>query len=154
MKLMRFHPSEVWGLGPFEQFTNLRAELDRAFGLAAGEFVRGEISQGWVPALDLREEKDTLVATVELPGLRKQDIDVSVHDGVLSIAGERSQERKADDPGCHRSERFHGRFHRKVTLPTPVRTEGVTATYKDGLLTVTLPKTEEARPKQIEVSVG
>jgi HSP20 family protein len=109
---------------------------------------------GWPPALDLHEDKDTLVVKVELPGMKKEDIEISLHDGCLSISGERKNEQKFEDAEVYRAERFVGRFQRTVTLPAPVAADKVKADYKDGVLTVTLPKTEEARPKQISVQAG
>ncbi len=155
MRLMRFQRPDPWALAPLEQMNTLRAEINRLFQAPFGDLARtGEMFNGWAPALDLREEKDHLVATVELPGLKKENIEVSVHEGVLSISGERDQEKDMDDAGFYRAERFCGRFHRAVSLPKPVNLEAITASYKDGVLTVTMPKTEEAKPKQIEVSVG
>ena len=86
--------------------------------------------------------------------MKKEDIDVSLHDDSLSISGERKSETKAEDAGVCRSERFFGRFQRAVTLPAPVAADKVKAQYKDGILTITLPKTEEAKPKQIDVSIN
>lgn len=121
MKLMRYIRPDLWNQSPFGQMTSLRDELNRLFEAPFSELARsGEFFNGWAPALDLREDKDNLVATVELPGMKKENLDVSVHDGVLSISGERSREEKADSGGTHRSERYYGRFHRTVALPKPV----------------------------------
>ncbi len=109
---------------------------------------------GWAPALDLHEGPNQFTATVELPGLSKENIAVSVHQVVLSISGERAEEKDLANAGFYRAERSTGRFHRAVALPKAVNVEAITATYKDGILTVTLPKTEEAKPKQITVTVG
>jgi len=155
MRLVRLHRPEFWAPAPTDHWTSLREEINRLFDLPFGEPGRaGETFNGWAPALDLREEKDNLIATVELPGLRKEDIEVSVHDGVLSISGERTEEKKSEQGENYRTERFYGRFHRTLALPKPVKVEAITASYRDGVLTVTLPKTEEAKPKQIEVKVG
>lgn len=155
MKLIRYTRPSLWSASPFEQMASLRNEINRLFEAPFGDIERGgEFFNGWAPALDLREDKDNLVATVELPGMNKKDLDVSVHDGVLSISGERSRESKSEEEGLYRSERYYGRFHRTVALPKPVKVEAIKAAYKDGILTVTLPKTEEARPRQIEVSVS
>jgi HSP20 family protein len=155
MKLVRFQRPELWGLSPFEQLTDLREEINRLFEAPFGEPTRATDSFcGWTPALDLHEDKDNLVATVELPGVKKEDIDVTVHEGVLSVAGERKQEKEQSEAGTYRSERFYGRFHRTVSLPKPVKADAVKAVYKDGILTVSLPKTEEAKPRQIEVNVN
>jgi HSP20 family protein len=109
---------------------------------------------GWTPALDVHEDKDNFIVRVELPGMKREDIDVSLHDGALSISGERKTEKKYEEAEVYRTERFFGKFQRTVTLPVPVAPDKVKAQYKDGILTVTLPKTEEAKPKQIDVNVG
>jgi HSP20 family protein len=88
----------------------------------------------------------------EVPGLKKDDIELSLHGGVLTISGERKQDKKGEEG--YRNERFFGRFQRSVTLPTSVDGNKVKATYQDGILKVVLPKAEEAKPKQIDVSVG
>jgi HSP20 family protein len=91
---------------------------------------------------------------VELPGMKKEDINISLHDGSLSISGERKSEGQYEDAEVYRAERFFGRFQRSVTLPAAVAADKVKAQYKDGILTVTLPKTEEAKPKHIDVNVS
>ena len=103
--------------------------------------------------MDVYQEKDNLIVKVELPGMKREDIEVSLHDGSLSISGERKAGDKYQDAEVYRAERFVGRFQRSVTLPTAVAGDKIKAQYKDGILTVTLPKTEEAKPKQIEVTV-
>ena len=139
----------------FGRLTSLRDEIDRLFEAPLAELVRGsQLLSGWTPALDIFEDKDNLVVKAELPGMKREDIQVSLHDGSLSISGERKTETKHEDAEVYRSERFVGRFQRTVTLPTPVASDKVKAQYKDGILTITLPKTEEAKPKQIEVNVN
>lgn len=154
MKLMRYERPDLWNLSPFDQLSSLREEINRLFEAPFGELARGEFFNVWAPALDLQEDHEKFVATLEVPGMRKEDLDVSVHEGVLSISGERKRERAPGNGGNYRSERFFGRFQRSIALPKPVNVEAVHATYKDGVLTVTLPKTEEAKPKQIPVNVG
>lgn len=107
----------------------------------------------WSPALDVHDDKDAFTVTLEAPGLKKEDFEISFHDGVLSIAGERKEEKETKERNCFRRERFFGRFSRSVSLPTDVKTDKIGATYKDGVLIVSLPKAEEAKPKQIEVNV-
>lgn len=155
MKLMRYNRPEFWGLSPFDQLNSLREEINRVFDAPFGALLRpGEFFNTWAPALDLHEDKNNLIATLELPGMKKEDLQISVHEGVLSIAGERKRECEQGEGNEYRSERYYGRFHRTVSLPKPVKVDAIKAAYRDGLLTVTMPKTEEAKPKQIEVSVG
>ena len=109
---------------------------------------------GWAPALEVHEDKDNFTVHVELPGLKREDIGVSLQDGALVISGERKEEKVSEGTEVHRQERFYGKFQRALTLPAPVAADKVKAAYKDGILTVTLPKAEEAKPKQIAVSVN
>ena len=133
----------------------MRDDIDRLFESPLAEWARGSnLLSGWNPALDLYEDKDNLYVKVELPGMKREDIDVSLHEGSLSISGERKSEQKHEDAEVYRAERFFGRFQRTVTLPTPVAADKVKAQYKDGVLTITLPKTEAAKPKQIDVNVN
>ena len=139
----------------FGRLTSLRDEIDRLFEEPLAALAGGSrLLSGWTPALDIFEDKDNLVVKAELPGMKREEIQVSLHDGSLSISGERKTETKHEDAEVYRSERFVGRFQRTVTLPTPVSGDKVKAQYKDGILTVTLPKTEESKPKQIEVNVS
>jgi HSP20 family protein len=91
---------------------------------------------------------------VELPGMKKDEIEISLHDGVLTVSGERKTENEVKEGQTFRSERYFGKFQRSVTLPTAVDAGKVKAAYKDGVLTIDLAKAEEAKPKQIEVSVS
>ena len=144
MKLMKYErPGLVWlSVG---RLTNLQEELDRLFDSPL---------TGWTPALDVQEDKDKFTIKVEVPGLKREDIDVSLQDDALVISGERTSEKIEEDVEIHRQERLFGKFQRALTLPEPVATDKVKADYKDGVLTVTLPKTEEAKPKKIDVSVN
>ena len=114
----------------------------------------GESEANWAPSMDVHEDKDQFIAKVEVPGMKKEDIDISLHDGSLSISGERKTDEKFANAEVYRAERFVGRFQRTITLPARVAAEKVRAEYKDGVLTVTLPKTEEAKPKRIDVQPG
>jgi HSP20 family protein len=139
----------------FGRLFGLRDELDRLLENPSGEFTRGasQLLSVWNPALDVYEDKDSVIVKAELPGMKKEEIEVTLHDGALSLSGERKGEEKFQDAETCRSERFVGRFQRTVTLPAEVKGDQVTAQYKDGILTVTLPKSEAAKPKQIEVKI-
>ncbi|MGD0351277.1 MAG: Hsp20/alpha crystallin family protein [Verrucomicrobiota bacterium] len=154
MNLIRYQrPDLAWPT--FGRLSSLRDELDRLFESPfAGLTNASQLLSGWTPALDVYEDKENFIVKAELPGMKNEDIDVSLHDGSLSISGERKSETKHKDAEVYRAERFFGRFQRTVTLPAPVAADKVKAQYKDGILTVTLPKTEEAKPKQIDVSVS
>ena len=152
--LARWQRPELTNWGGFGRLTDLRDEIDRLFETPLAELARtSQLLSGWTPALDMFEDKDNLYVRAELPGMRKEDIDLSLHDGSLSISGERKSEEKIKEAEVYRAERFFGRFQRTVTLPTSVAVEQVKAQYKDGILTITLPKSEEAKPKHIEVKM-
>jgi len=137
------------------RLTDLRDEIDRLFEAPLAEFARtSQWLSGWTPAVDLYENGDNFVVRAEVPGMKKEDIEISLHDGSLSISGERKAEDKRQEGEVYRAERFFGRFQRTISFPAPVAADKVTAHYQDGILTVTLPKTEEAKPKQIDVHVG
>jgi HSP20 family protein len=108
----------------------------------------------WSPPLDVYQDKDHVFVKVELPGMKKEDIQISLHENTLTISGERKQEREVKEGDGYRSERFFGRFHRSITLPVAVQANNVKAQYKDGILAVSLSKAEEAKPRQIEVQVS
>jgi HSP20 family protein len=139
----------------FGGLSTLRNEIDRLFEAPLTELARtSHFLSGSAPAVDIYEDKDNYFVKAELPGMKKEDIEVSLHDGSLSISGERKSEQKWEDAEVHRAERFFGRFQRTVALPSPVEAGKIKAQYKDGILTVTLPKAEEAKPKQIDVQVN
>ena len=144
MKLVSYQrPGLAWPT--FGRLASLQDELDQLFESPL---------QAWAPALDVHEDKDGYSIRVELPGMKREDIEVSLHNGALVISGERKSETIKEDTEVHRQERFFGKFSRALTLPTAVAGDKVKADYKNGILTVTLPKAEEAKPKQINVSVS
>jgi HSP20 family protein len=140
---------------------SFRDEVDNLFNLAFGRFSgvpaepeRGlQFLEGWFPAVDVYEDKDNLVVRAEVPGMKKEDIEISLHEGFLVISGERKGQEKQEGAEIYRSERWLGRFNRTISLPCSVVPDKIKATYTDGILTVSLPKAEEAKPKQIPVSV-
>jgi len=130
----------------------LRDELGRLFEDQLSELNRGlQSARRWNPAVDIYEDADNVFVKAELPGLKKEDIEVSLEDGELSISGERKSAANHADAKAHRSERFVGRFQRSILLPAEVKADQVNAHYQDGVLTVTLPKAEAAKPKQIKI---
>ena len=155
MNLIRWQRPLLTNWTQFGRLSDLKDEFDRLLESPLAELARtSRLFTGWTPALDLHEDKDHFVAKVELPGMNKDDIDISLENGALSISGERKAEQKFETAEVYRAERFVGRFQRTVTLPAPVAAEKVSAEYKDGVLTITLPKTEEAKPKRISVQAG
>jgi HSP20 family protein len=154
MSLIRYQTPNSMMLPSLDRWANLRNDLDTLLELPfwSGLGRQSQLFSGWTPPLDLYQNNDNIVAVVELPGMRKEDIEISLQDGTLTISGERKEETVKD--GAARSERFTGKFRRSVTLPTRVDANKVNATYKDGILTVTLPKAEEAKPKQIQINLS
>ena len=143
MKLMQYtRPGLAWPT--FGRLANnLQDELDR--------FLEQPL-RAWAPALDVHEDKEGYTIRVEVPGMKREEIEVSIQDGTLVISGERKAETVKEGTDVHRQERYFGKFTRALTLPTALAGDKVKASYKDGVLTVVLPKAEEAKPKQITVS--
>jgi HSP20 family protein len=135
----------------FDNFGALTDELDRLFAVPF-ELSRG--LRGWTPPMDVYEDENNYIVNLEVPGLKKEDFEISLKDGELTLSGERKNETRNEKEGTTHSERFFGRFQRTVTLPSPVDNAAVKANYTDGLLTITLPKTEAAKPKRIAVNVN
>ena len=153
--LTRWHRPELTVWPGFGRLTNLRDEIDRLFEAPLAELTHAsQLMSGWTPALDLYEDKDNIFVKVELPGMKREEIEVSLHEGMLSISGERKSESEHKDAEVYRTERFFGRFQRTITLPAPVAGDKVRGSYKDGILTITLPKAKEAKPKRIDVNVS
>jgi HSP20 family protein len=153
MHLIRYQTPEATPWLALDRWSNLKDELNSFFDMPfwSGFGRTGQLFTGWSPALDLYESGDHLTAVVELPGMRKEDIDISLHDGTLTVSGERKRE-STNGEKAQRTERYVGTFRRSIALPTRVDASKVSATYQDGILKVTLPKAEEAKPKQIKVS--
>ncbi len=154
MNLLRWQIPALESRSSVGRLTTLRDELDRLFEPLSELTRSSHLLSGWHPALDVYEDKDNYTVKAELPGMKKEDIHVSLQDGSLSISGERKSETKPEAGEVYRAERYFGRFQRTVTLPTSVAADKVKAQYKNGILTVTLAKTEASKPKQIDVSVS
>ena len=144
---------------PFRDMVAVQDRLNRIFD----EAVRGNprvseedwaLGGQWAPSVDIFEHEGNLVLRAELPGIEPKDVDVHVENNVLTLRGERKFESEVKREKYHRVERAYGTFSRSFTLPNVVDTEKIKAEYKDGVLQVTLPQREEAKPKQIQVSVG
>lgn len=133
-------------------FRDLEMRLNRAF---AGLPADPEWNVGnWLPAIDIHEDEDKYTVTADLPGLQKEDISLSVMDNILTIKGERKKERESTDKGYHRIERAYGTFQRAFQIPGGVDGAKVEAKFEHGVLTVSLPKPEAAKPRNIEVKVN
>jgi HSP20 family protein len=149
MNLIKLQRSGISRLSSFHD------ELERLFNSRLGGGAPDSTSfVSWVPALDVYEEKDNYVVKAELPGLTKEEVQLSLEKGTLTISGERKSEAKNEGTEVYYSERSYGRFQRTINLPESVAADQVKAQFKDGILTVTLPKSEEAKPKKIDITLN
>ena len=153
----------------FRPFTNLRREIDRLFDdfawgspwrmpsprslFDAEPFWRREITWGKVPAVDIADTEKAYEITAELPGMDEKNVEVKFADGLLTIKGEKREEKEEKKKDYHLSERSHGSFQRSFTVPDGVDADKIDATFKDGVLTVTLPKTPEAQRKEKQIAI-
>jgi len=133
-------------------FRELEDRMNRLFGAVAAD---PEWNVGaWSPAVDIREDAEKYVVSADLPGLKKEDISISVMDDVLTLKGERKHEAENKGEGFHRIERAYGTFQRNFRIPGGVDANRVEASFEQGVLTISLPKPETAKPKTIEVKVN
>ena len=138
---------------PFRDLRNLQEEVNRLF---TGNVGRGFDDEGiargsWSPSVDIYENKDHVILEAELPGMNREDFDLSVENNAITLRGERRFEKKDETDNYHRVERAYGSFTRSFTLPNTVTAEGATADYRNGVLLVTLPKREETKARRIEI---
>jgi len=153
MSLLRYQPTELATWSPINRLATLRDEMNRLFEFATPSRDTG-LFGGWFVPIDVSEDKDSFTLLAELPGMKKEQIDLSLQEGTLTLSGERRREGETKEGETFRSERAFGKFQRSITLPASVDPNRVQATYKDGILRVHLPKSDEAKQKHIEVSVS
>lgn len=150
---------ELWRpfgeLTPFREFERMRRDMDRLWSsfFEGAPRRRGEEAGEWLPSLDVSETKNTYVVTTEVPGLDPKDIYISLNDGILTIKGEKKQEKEEKDENYHLIERNFGSFTRSIRLPGEVQSDKIAASCKNGVLKVTLPKSEETKKKEIKIKV-
>ena len=141
---------------PFQDLISLQERMNRLFEQTL-DHSRGEregmVAGTWAPAVDIYETPDSIVLQAELPGLSKDDIDIQVRDNVLTLKGERRSEKEVKEGNYLRVERAYGGFQRAFTLQAAVQADKIRAVFKDGVLDVSIPKVEEAKPKQIKIDV-
>ena len=145
--------AEIMRWDPFRDLVSIQDELNRLFGRTYGgtELTRASAAGSWAPALDVYETPEKLVATVELPGMDPEDVEVAVEDSTLTINGSREFSKETDEQNYHRIERRYGSFSRAIRLPETADAERVEARFDKGVLTVEIPNREETKPRRIEV---
>jgi HSP20 family protein len=149
---------------PFQDLRSAQDEraqdqMDRLFAQALGlhgqwQSATGASTRAWAPALDIAERKDAYLVTVELPGVKLDDLEITLEDGLLTIQGERQFTSESSEEQFHRVERSSGAFRRSITLPAHVEADAVEASMEDGVLRILVPKAEEAKAKRIQVIPG
>ena len=148
MSIMRWRPRG--------DLFSVRNEMNRLFdNFFTGwpEPRKGLLEGEWAPSIDVTETEGEITVTAELPGVKQEEVDITITDDVLTLKGQKKEEKEVKDRNYHRIERSYGSFQRSVRLPTDVQAGEAKAAYKDGILTITIPKAEEAKPKQIKIDV-
>jgi len=139
---------------PFRGATTLQEQINRVFGDGVGRTGEESNLTPWAPCVDIYETENELVVKADLPDVNPQDLDIRVENNILTIRGERKFEDKVNEDNYLRIERTYGSFSRSFSLATSVNSEAIKADYQNGVLTLSIPKREEAKPKQIKVNLG
>lgn len=148
MSLIRWRPTR--------DLVGIRDEMNRLFdSFFTGwpERRKDLLASEWAPSIDVAETDEEIVVTAELPGVKQDEVDITITDDVLTLKGEKKEEKEVKEKNYHRVERSYGSFQRSISLPTGVKSDEAKAAYKDGVLHITVPKAEEAKPKQIKIDV-
>jgi HSP20 family protein len=148
----------VFAFDPFKELDRIHGDMNSLLNWSFSDGrdhdkVTGLLNHALSPSIDYEEDENNVMIKADLPGIDKKNISVNLQDGVLTIKGERHEEQKSKDGGARVTERHFGQFYRRLSLPTAVDEAKVTAEYKDGVLSLTLPKKEEAKPKQTKIEV-
>ena len=141
---------------PFREMSDMQDRMGRLLGEFYGRRGADDVMRrgAWIPPVDIYDSGDhELVIKAELPDMKREDIQLTVDNNTLTISGEKKMDSELKDENCHRVERAYGTFTRSFTLPSVVDTGKIKAEFKDGVLRVTLPKREEAKPKQIQIQI-
>ena len=139
---------------PFGELDRMRRQMNRIWERLTGDSDPSTYESDWAPSLDLTDTGESLVAELEVPGMDPKDIEISVTGDTLTLTGEKKREREEKQEAYHLVERSYGKFSRSVRLPSTVNPDRVQASYKDGVLRITMDKTEPAKTKKIEVKAG
>ena len=153
MALVKWNPSKEL-LSIEREFNRMFNSFSNRFGFGNGDDVDKEYENAvWSPLSDIYEDKENYVLTLDLPGIKKDNVKISYVDGQLNISGERKQEKESKDGTYHRVERSYGKYFRSFSLPKEIKNDKIDAEFKDGQLTITVPKAEEVKPKEIDIKV-
>ena len=151
MNIIRWREKPWIAFEPFSEITKLKSEMNRLFESVRGRADLEPMFPKVYPALNLTQDEHNLYIRTELPGIKPDTLDINVNGDSISIKGERTIQDEGENVSYHRSEREGGYFRRVLSLPAKVKTDKIEAKYKDGILTIVLPKAEEAKPKKITV---
>lgn len=155
MALVPWREENFWG-NPFGELEKIQDEMNKLFNfsLARRPYKGLDLLEGaWSPAVDVYDSKDNIIVKADIPGMKKDEISVSVQGNILVIRGEKKHENKTKTGNFIRTERFYGGFNRAISLPAEIDPAKVSANYKEGVLELTLPKREDSKPKQIAIDV-
>lgn len=140
---------------PSQDFKSLQSQLNRLFEPFAARYTAADedlVGGNWAPPVDVAETQEKILVRAEVPGMKQEDIQIEFENGLLTLRGERKLE-KTEGMTWHRVERTYGNFSRSFTLPRTIDAEKISASYRDGVLEIEVPKREEAKPKQIRIAV-
>jgi HSP20 family protein len=151
MTLIKWRPTREWD--PFAMVERLQDQINRAFNGSLSDWTGLPSWGGGFPSVDVYQDKDNVIVTAEVPGLEQKDVDLSITGSTLALKGEKKQESEVKEENYHRIERSYGSFQRVIDLPCEVDADKVKAKLENGVLTITLPKSEAVKPKQISIDV-
>jgi len=155
MAIIPWKPKEMWW-DPFRDLEAIQNEMNRMFDSSLvrwGDRDTGLLEGAWSPAIDIYDSNDNVMVKADVPGMKKDEIDVSVQGDTLIIKGEKKHEKETKEKDYVRTERFYGAFNRALRLPASVDASKVNASYKNGVLELILPKKEESKPKQLKIDI-
>ena len=153
MAIVRWNPMRDL-MSMEREFNKIFNSLERKFGFGDGNNENEEFENAvWMPMTDILEDENQYYLNIDLPGIKKEDVKINYSNGQLSISGERKQETVEKNTKYHRAERSYGKYYRSFTLPQKINENEIDAEFKDGQLKISIPKSEEAKPKQLEIKV-
>ena len=154
MTLVKFNPTRDL-LSVEREFNRMFNSLGSRFGITHKGDIDEEYDNAvWMPLTDISEDNENFYLRADLPGIKKEDVKISYTDGTISISGERAQEKETKEKKFHRIERSYGKYYRSFNVPTEIKEDKIKAEFKGGQLTITIPKADEVKPKEIDIKVS